>query len=187
MGRRPSLRNALLMAPAGLVLGLLALTVALTVALADGGQAVGDFRVFLPAIAADAPRAPTPTPKVPSSTPTSTPTAPAANGSPTPTPTASGQSAIAPVTITSLTSPIGSGETATLTAQTAPGARCTLAYTSPAGTVTSVPGIGPATANAAGVVTWSWTIVVTTRPGTGTVLVGCGGQAVSAPIVITAS
>src|SRR5437868_987816 len=39
------------------------------------------------------------------------------------------------VTIISLTSPVGAGQTASLAAMTSPGARCAISYKAPAGTI----------------------------------------------------
>jgi hypothetical protein len=173
----------MLLALAGTTLGLLTVTAAL----ADGGQAVGDFRVYLPGISRDAPQAvvSTPTPASPTAT-IATTTAIMPAGPINATPTASGRSAPPGLMITSLTSPIKRGLTASLTAQTAPSASCSLSYVTPGGTISSAQGLGAATANAAGVVTWSWTVGASTGPGAGTVTVECGASPVSVPIVITA-
>lgn len=76
------------------------------------------------------------------------------------------------------------GGRATVTAQTAAGAACTIRYTTPAGTVSEAQGLGPATADGDGRVRWTWTISAGTRPGTGDIAVTCAGQTANAPITI---
>jgi micrococcal nuclease len=73
---------------------------------------------------------------------------------------------------------------ASATARTHPGAACTIAYRTPAGTSSVAQGLFPKTADASGSVSWSWQIGSGTRPGTGTVVVTCDGQSARAPIRI---
>jgi hypothetical protein len=76
------------------------------------------------------------------------------------------------------------GGVASATVQTSAGALCSIAYVTPAGTSSKAQGLGAKTAGGDGVVSWTWNIGSSTRPGTGTVTVGCGGASVSAPIQI---
>jgi hypothetical protein len=76
------------------------------------------------------------------------------------------------------------GGRATITAYTAAGASCSIAYRTPAGTISTAQGLTPRTADSNGLVTWSWSIGPSTRPGTGSVTVACSGASVSTPIQI---
>ena len=96
-----------------------------------------------------------------------------------PTPTRPGTA------IVSISSPVAHGGNATLSATAAPSVSCTLAYTTPAGTHSTAGGLGTKNTDSAGKVSWTWKIGSNTNPGTGTVLVSCGGQSASGKIVIT--
>jgi len=75
--------------------------------------------------------------------------------------------------IVSVTSPIGKGYTATLKAETSPGAQCTIAVYYKSGRSTAS-GLYPKEADSQGNVSWSWKVGTRTTPG-------------SWPIVVTAS
>jgi hypothetical protein len=114
----------------------------------------------------------------------STPSAPpAATSTPaaTPRPTTPPTSGTLAVAITSLTSPIGRGSTATVGAKTAAGAACTVIVRYKSGPSTAA-GLGPKTASASGTVAWSWTVSTRTTPGSWPVTVTCtsGGKTASA-------
>jgi hypothetical protein len=87
------------------------------------------------------------------------------------------------VQITSITSAPPGGR-ASATVQTAPGASCSISYRTPAGTSSTAQGLATRSADANGMVSWSWSIGPTTRPGTGTVTVTCNGASTSSPIQI---
>ncbi len=107
----------------------------------------------------------------------------AAPRAPVPTPA---RSAAGSVTITSLTSPVSLGGTATLTAQTSPGAVCSIVYKHPSGKTSTVMGLDPKAAGSDGAVSWTWQIVTGTKPvGNGSVTVTCDDASVQATIVIT--
>ncbi len=123
---------------------------------------------------------PTPVPPTqppPTQAPPPAPTQAPAPTSPPPPP--------ASLTITSITSPVRPGQTATLRATTQPSASCSITYTTPAGTVSEAQGLVPKTADSSGNVSWSWVIGTRTGPGTGTVRVTCAGQTATAQIVIS--
>lgn len=67
------------------------------------------------------------------------------------------------------------GGRASVTAQTTPGASCSIVYTTPAGTRSTAQGLTTMTADASGSVSWTWDIGASTRPGEGSVVVTCGG------------
>ncbi len=58
------------------------------------------------------------------------------------------------------------------------------AYVTPAGTRSTAQGLVQRTADDQGMAAWSWTIGSSTRPGTGSVTVTCGGQSATSPIQI---
>lgn len=68
--------------------------------------------------------------------------------------------------------------------RTTPSGSCTIRYTTPAGTVSSAQGLTPKSANAVGIVSWSWVIGSNTRAGFGTVVVTCAGQSATARITV---
>jgi len=92
----------------------------------------------------------------------------------------------APATGVIFTSVTGAapGGTARVSVQTSPGASCTIAYVTPSGTTSRAQGLGPQIADADGVITWSWDIGPSTRPGIGSVTASCGGQSATSPIPI---
>jgi hypothetical protein len=101
--------------------------------------------------------------------PTTVPPAPTANASPTPPPAAP-----TGVTIVSVSSPVDAGAYASLVARTLPGGACSLSVTLPSGRQSQSSGLGPATADGWGQVSWNWRTGTTTRPGTATAKVTCG-------------
>jgi hypothetical protein len=116
--------------------------------------------------------------------------APSRSAVPTAAPTATvptpGRSAPGSVTITSLTSPVTLGGFATLTAQTSPGALCSIVYKHPSGKVSTIMGLDPKAAGSDGGVSWTWQISTGTKPvGNGLVTVTCNNASVEATIVIT--
>ena len=128
-----------------------------------------------------------------SGVPASPPTQPPATSTqPTAAPTAAAPTATPTTVVTtgslSVTSPVKRGLKATATIHgAAPGATCSIAYTTPAGTISSAAGLDPATAAADGTAIWTWTIGGSTNPGTGAVSVTCGDLHATASIVITTS
>jgi hypothetical protein len=102
---------------------------------------------------------------------------------PAPTATAQSGSATDTVQIVSASGAAPGGQ-ASATAQTSPGAACSLAYTTPAGTASRASGLGTRAADANGRVSWTWDIARSTRPGTGTIVVTCDGASARAPITI---
>jgi hypothetical protein len=89
----------------------------------------------------------------------------------------------APVEFVSVTGGPPGGR-ASVTVRTLPGTLCDIEYITPAGTRSQASGLGPKPADGNGLVSWSWNIGSSTRPGNGTVAVSCGATTVSAPIEI---
>jgi hypothetical protein len=96
-------------------------------------------------------------------------TTPAPAPTPAPTATTGGSSA---VKITSLTSPVSPGATATASAHAASGASCSITVEYASGP-SSAQGLGPKTAAGSGAVSWSWTVGTRTTPGSWPVTVTC--------------
>lgn len=99
----------------------------------------------------------------------------------------SGEVAQVPLSITSMTSPVDPGDTATVVAETAPNADCELVYATPAGTVSFAAGLGSHTADAEGRLSWTWRINPATSPGVGTLRLTCNGQTLAAVIQVQGS
>ena len=76
------------------------------------------------------------------------------------------------------------GGRASVVAQTTPGASCSISYRTPAGTSSTAQGLTRKTADGNGVVSWTWEIGTSTRPGTGTVVVTCNGASARSSIQI---
>ena len=110
------------------------------------------------------------------------PSAPAASAAPIAPPAAPVQPS-GGVTFTSVVGGSPNG-TASVTVQTAPGASCSITYVTPAGTVSEAQGLTTRAADGNGRASWSWKIGSSTRPGTGSVTVRCGGASATAPITI---
>jgi hypothetical protein len=76
------------------------------------------------------------------------------------------------------------GGRASVAVHTAPGAACSIRYRTPAGTPSTAQGLEQKSADSSGNVMWSWNIGPSTRAGSGSVTVTCGGNTVSSPIQI---
>jgi beta-lactamase superfamily II metal-dependent hydrolase len=76
--------------------------------------------------------------------------------------------------IMSLTSPISKGANATLTAKTSPNASCTITVYTKSGT-SEAAGLGSKTADANGMVSWTWKVGARTTAGTWRIVVICNG------------
>jgi hypothetical protein len=87
-------------------------------------------------------------------------------------------------TITATPSGVTPGDYASLTAQTSPHAACSLVVTLPSGARSTSAGLGPATADASGRVSWTWKIGTRTTPGMATATVSCPTGSVSAAFEI---
>ena len=110
------------------------------------------------------PAAPQPVPPAPAVAPL--PPAPSAVAPAVPAPTAApAPSADLALQIVSVSSPVRPGARATLTAQTTPGAQCSIAVQYKSGP-SSASGLEPKTADASGNISWTWTVGSTTTPGT---------------------
>ena len=106
-------------------------------------------------------------------------TSPGSQVSPTPPSATSG------VTIVAVTSPVQAGAGASLVARTSPKASCNLSVTLPSGYQSHSTGLGPASADANGQVTWNWRTGSNTNPGTATATVVCGASQATASFEIT--
>lgn len=112
---------------------------------------------------AGSPRAP-PVAAVPvPMTPTAIPAAPTATQPPPPV-------AALKLDIASVTSPVRPGANATLTAKTAPGAKCAITVYYKSGPSTAQ-GLVPKAADAGGNVSWTWKVGTNTTPGTWRIVV----------------
>jgi len=76
--------------------------------------------------------------------------------------------------IVSVTSPVSKGANATLTAKTSPNASCSITVYYKSGPSTAA-GLGPKTANASGMVSWTWKVGARTTSGTWRIVVTCNG------------
>ena len=76
--------------------------------------------------------------------------------------------------IVSVTSPVSKGSYATLTARTSPGASCTITVYYKSGASTAI-GLEPKTADASGMVSWTWKVGARTTSGTWRIVVICNG------------
>ena len=112
-----------------------------------------------------------PTPTM-SGTPVPAPTVATPGGTSTPAPTGASRGTAVSVTITSLSSPVSRGGTASLTARTAPAAACTITVVYKSGP-SGAAGLVPKTAGTSGSVSWSWRVGPSTTPGTWPVTVAC--------------
>lgn len=120
---------------------------------------------------------PTPTPaeqQEPTATPVDAPGATETSATP-----ASGS-----IVIVEVVGALAGGE-ARLTVAVAPGTACSIAYSTPSGTVSEAEGLIDATAGADGQITWRWIIGPSTNPGEGSVTVTCAGERVTTPITIS--
>lgn len=87
-------------------------------------------------------------------------------------------------TILVLTSPVPAGSNATVRIQTVADASCFLSYTTPSGTDSQAAGLGPTTADAKGVCSWTWNIGPKTKAGTGSLAITANGSTQLFSIVI---
>jgi putative peptide zinc metalloprotease protein len=87
--------------------------------------------------------------------------------------------------MSSVTSPVPRGGTATVTARAMPGATCSIAYRTPSGRISRSAALVQREADAHGEVAWSWSINGGTSAGMATVMVSSGGRSVSTEVVIT--
>jgi len=93
---------------------------------------------------------------------------------PTPKPTVAPRPASLSVTFVSLPGPAIPGSTASMTAKTSPGAVCSAKVTWPSGTVSAAAGLKTTpTAGSGGLVSWTWNVGPTTKPGTAKAAVTC--------------
>lgn len=112
--------------------------------------------------------------------------APATTTTTSPVTTTSAWQGFVGVRVTSMTSPVAPGGYVHLSAlSTTPHDACSVSVTLPSGRVSTAAGLGPATANAAGVVTWTWQIGPTTDAGTAQVTIICGTKVAEATLVIS--
>jgi hypothetical protein len=96
-----------------------------------------------------------------------------------------GSAPSAGVSIVSVTSPVDDGAHATLVAQTSAHAACNLGVTLPSKRQSQSSGLGPATADATGRVTWTWMIGTNTRGGTAIATVICSSASTTGTFQIT--
>jgi hypothetical protein len=68
------------------------------------------------------------------------------------------------------------GGHASVTVQTAPNSNCSIVYRTPAGTKSKAAGLTDKTTDVDGKVSWTWLIGGSTKAGTGSVTVTCGGE-----------
>ena len=108
---------------------------------------------------------------------------PAATSTPGPTPTpAKPKPTTLTVQITSLPASVSHGADATLEATTSPGATCSVKVKYHSGTISTAAGLKPKpVADSSGLVSWTWKVGSTTKPGTSTATVACtlGGHSAS--------
>jgi hypothetical protein len=91
-----------------------------------------------------------------------------------PTPTVRPE--VAQLRLVRLSSPVRPGDDASLAVSGSPGTECTIAYTTPSGSVSSAAGLVPATLDNRGEASWTWRIGSNTAPGEGSVEVRCGSE-----------
>jgi LysM repeat protein len=110
----------------------------------------------------------------------------------TPFPTSSPSAAPAPtqappsgVNVESISSPVKSGDKATLKATVPPGATCSIQYAPPQGASIPAPGLVAKSADNKGNISWTWEVDKNTKKGRGLVVVVCGSTSVSSYIEIT--
>jgi hypothetical protein len=79
-----------------------------------------------------------------------------------------------PVMLVALTSPVSHGSAASITVKTTPQAACNITVTYKSGP-SRAKGLAPKTADAQGIVSWSWMVGTRTTPGTWPISVNCSG------------
>jgi phosphatidylserine/phosphatidylglycerophosphate/cardiolipin synthase-like enzyme len=90
------------------------------------------------------------------------------------------------VTITSLITSVARGSYETLRARTTKAEEsCTLTVVLPSGYTSQASGLGADTANASGILTWSWWVSSETDPGTAHATVTCGDASAAGTFIIT--
>jgi hypothetical protein len=89
------------------------------------------------------------------------------------------------VHVTSVSNPAPRNSTAHLTATTGAGVACNITVTYASGHQSTAAGLGPATADGSGNVSWNWKVGGNTGPGTATATVTCGGASDSAKFEVT--
>lgn len=114
-----------------------------------------------------------PPPTAPPTTipPTATAVPPTATHTPVPPPTATTGPTF---TVVDFRSPVPVNGDAHVVIQTQAGATCFIFYRTPSGTASEADGLGPVTADANGVCTWTWQIGRGTNPGQGRVTISVG-------------
>ncbi len=109
-----------------------------------------------------------------------------AEGAPLHAPSTAPVTSSGAVTITSIVSSIGPGSYETLRAHASrANATCTLSVVLPSGYASEASGLGSATTNAAGNVTWNWRIGTSTDPGTAHATVACATGTTERDFTIT--
>ncbi|MHB8513684.1 MAG: hypothetical protein ACYDCC_16145 [Actinomycetota bacterium] len=81
--------------------------------------------------------------------------------------------------------PVGPGQYATLSANTSSGESCDLEVTYASGTRSTAAGLGAATANSSGAVSWTWKVGTRTGAGTATANVSCGNASDTATFQVS--
>lgn len=113
---------------------------------------------------------------IPLAATTPAPVASTPRPAPTSTPRSTALPASTPLTVRFLSVPTPAipGSTATMTAKTLPGAVCSAKVTRPSGTVSAAAGLKPTpTVGSDGLVSWTWNVSATTKPGTAKAAVTC--------------
>jgi micrococcal nuclease len=87
------------------------------------------------------------------------------------------------VTIVHAPGTVGRNSTASVTAQTAPGAACSIVVMYKSGP-SGAQGLGPKRAGADGQVSWSWKVGGNTTRGTWPVTITCGGQRAQTSVTV---
>jgi hypothetical protein len=111
---------------------------------------------------------------------------PSASVAATPTPTVTASPAPAQAVVTFVNAPltVGRGSNATLQAKTAPNTSCSIEVDYKSGP-SKAAGLGPATSDAAGNVSWTWKVGANTTPGAWPITVTCGGASGQTYITVT--
>ena len=90
------------------------------------------------------------------------------------------------VRVTSLTNPVAPGGTVHLSAlSTTPYDSCSISVALPSGRDSTASGLGPASANASGVVSWTWQVDPSTGAGEALVTIICGTKVAEATFIIS--
>jgi len=89
----------------------------------------------------------------------------------------------AKVVITKYPGTVRRGYTASITVKTGPNANCSMTVRYKSGP-SKAAGVGPKTANASGVASWSWKVGTNTTPGSWPVIVTCGGATATTVVTV---